>query len=473
MNPSLPLATLLGHAADAVQAVRAGQSLNEALARCPDAARPGTQALSFEVLRKLGTATALRAQLVKKTPKPPIDSLLLAALALLLPPPEATDAGASDGTDAPSYAPHTVVDQAVQAIRKRHSGSAGFANAVLRRFVREREVLLASLAGDAVAQFNHPQWWIDRLRADWPGHWRAILAADNRRAPMVLRINQQRGSVDDYLTRLTQAGLPAQALALPAAVETEETVGATNVGPASAVVLQRPVPVNRLPGFDAGDVSVQDAAAQLAAQLLLADSPDLPRLPNGALILDACAAPGGKTAHLLEMSAAGACDVLALDRDVQRLRRVDDTLLRLGLQARTLAADAARPAEWWDGRKFDAILLDAPCSASGIVRRHPDIRWLRRATDIDALALTQAGLLDALWPLLKTGGRLLFCTCSVFKAEGEAQIDAFLQRQPDADPVLRPPSPGHLLPLADNPQNRGLPCTPQSDFFFYSLLAKR
>ncbi len=474
MNPSLPLATLLSHTADAIRAVRAGQSLNEALARCPDAARPGTQALSFEVLRKLGTATALRAVLVSKTPKPDVDSLLLAALALLLPQPDG-GAAAIDGIDAPAaptYAPHTVVDQAVQAIRQRHPGSAGFANAVLRRFVREREALLAALAGDPVAQFNHPAWWIDRLRADWPGHWQAILAANDRRPPMSLRVNRQHGSVDDYLARLAEAGLPAQALELPAAAASAEATGTPALASASAVVLQRPVPVGRLPGFDAGDVSVQDAAAQLAAHLLLADSPDLPGLPTGALILDACAAPGGKTAHLLELT-AGACELLALDRDAQRLRRVDETLQRLGLHARTLAADAARSADWWDGRPFDAILLDAPCSASGIVRRHPDIRWLRRAADIDALAQTQAALLDALWPLLKPGGRLLYCTCSVFNAEGQAQIDAFLQRRPDAFPVMRPPSPGHLLPLADNPQNRGRSAAPQSDFFFHSLLAKR
>ncbi|MEO8280497.1 MAG: 16S rRNA (cytosine(967)-C(5))-methyltransferase RsmB [Ideonella sp.] len=474
MNPSLPLATLLGHTADAVQAVRSGQSLNEALARCPEDARPGTQALSFEVLRKLGTATAVRAALVKKTPVPSVDSLLLAALALLLPqpqpqpPPGGALVTAPDPTPAAqSYAPHTVVDQAVKAVRKRHAGSAGFANAVLRRFVRERESLLAAVADDAVAQFNHPAWWIARLRADWPDHWRAILAADDLRPPMVLRVNRRRGSVDEYLATLALADLPARRLQLPGA-----DGSAAQLGESSAIVLQRPVPVQRLPGFDAGAVSVQDGAAQLAAHLLLADSPELPALPLNARLLDACAAPGGKTAHLLEL-AGDSCDVLALDRDAQRLQRVDQTLHRLGLHARTLAADAAQPAQWWDGRPFDAILLDAPCSASGIVRRHPDIRWLRRAADIDALAQIQARLLDALWPLLKPGGRLLFCTCSVFKAEGEAQIDAFLQRQPDAFRVLRPPSPGHLLPLADNPQNQALPPVPDSDFFFHGLLAKR
>ena len=466
MNPSLPLATLLGHTADAVQAVRTGRSLNEALARCPGPARPGTQALSFEVLRKLGTATAIRAVLARKAPPPTVDSLLLTALALLMPQPGSEAGAVPSEAQELSYAPHTVVDQAVQAIRKRHTGSAGFANAVLRRFVRERDGLLDLVAGDAVAQFNHPAWWIDRLRADWPSHWQAILAANDRRPPMVLRVNRQHGSVEDYLDRLALAGLPARILQLPG------LDGFPGIGKAAAIVLQRPVPVQRLPGFDAGDVSVQDGAAQLAAHLLLADCPQLPALPRHAHLLDACAAPGGKTAHLLEL-ADDACGVLAIDRDPLRLRRVDETLLRLGLHARTLAADAAQPAQWWDGRPFDAILLDAPCSASGIVRRHPDIRWLRRAADIDALVQLQMRLLDALWPMLKPGGRLLYCTCSVFKAEGEAQIDAFLQRQPDAFPVLQPPSPGHLLPLADNRPKGTLPAAADSDFFFHGLLAKR
>ncbi|HEY8708455.1 MAG TPA: 16S rRNA (cytosine(967)-C(5))-methyltransferase RsmB, partial [Burkholderiaceae bacterium] len=190
----------------------------------------------------------------------------------------------------------------------------------------------------------------------------------------------------------------------------------------------------------------------------------------GARVLDACAAPGGKTAHLLELADL---DLLAIDRDPARLVRVHETLARLGLAARTLAADAATPAAWWDGRRFDAILLDAPCSAAGIVRRHPDVRWLRRRTDIDALATTQAGLLDALWPLLAPGGRLLYCTCSVFKAEGQRQIDAFLQRQPGAGIAASPPSPGHLLPLPDNEtEPPAHEFATAADGFFYALIEK-
>jgi 16S rRNA (cytosine967-C5)-methyltransferase len=209
---------------------------------------------------------------------------------------------------------------------------------------------------------------------------------------------------------------------------------------------------------------VQDSAAQLAAPLLAA------ALAPGAHVLDACAAPGGKTAHLLEIADL---DLLAIDSDPQRLQRVDETLARLGLAARTRAADAARPEQWWDGRPFDAILLDAPCSASGIVRRHPDVRWLRRPTDIEALAGIQARLLEALWPLLRPGGRLLYCTCSVFRREGEEQIDAFLQRQGGARWVADPPSPGHLLPLPDNPEDAVAPHRGAlQDGFFYALIEK-
>jgi 16S rRNA (cytosine967-C5)-methyltransferase len=231
------------------------------------------------------------------------------------------------------------------------------------------------------------------------------------------------------------------------------------------VTLTRPLPVADIPGFVEGLVSVQDAAAQRAAPLLLARA-----LAPGARVLDACAAPGGKTAHLLELADL---DLLAIDRDADRLARVDETLVRLGLSATTLAADAAAPATWWDGRPFAAILLDAPCTASGIVRRHPDVRWLRRPGDLDALAAMQTRLLDALWPLLAPGGRLLYCTCSVFLSEGSQQIDAFLQRWSDAALAAAPASPGHLLPLPDN--GTTLPAAGPSraaDGFFLALLEK-
>jgi 16S rRNA (cytosine967-C5)-methyltransferase len=427
-SATLPLATLLNHAADAVQAVRAGRSLNDALARCPAPARPGTQALSFHALRWLGSATALRSLLAPKPPPPGVDALRLTA----------------------PYAEHTLVDQAVQAARRRVPASAAFVNAVLRRFLREREALLAQALGDATARFNHPPWWVERLRRDWPIQCDAVLAADNLHPPMTLRVNLRHGSVADYLLRLADAGLAAHAVG------------------AQAVVLAQPCPVSRLPGFATGDVSVQDAAAQRAALLLLGELTD--GLPAGARVLDACAAPGGKTAHLLELADL---DLLALDSDAARLKRVDETLARLRLQARTQVGDAGAPAAWWDGRLFDAILLDAPCSASGIVRRHPDVRWLRRASDIDTLARTQARLLDALWPLLAPGGRLLYCTCSVFRAEGQDQIDAFLQRQGAARLAASSPSPGHKLPLPDNGSQASASASETApDGFFYALIEK-
>ena len=447
----IPLQQLLLQAADAVQAVRQGRSLTDVLARCPRELRPGTQALSFLVLRQLGAAQALRRQLAPKAPPPKVENLLLCALALLWP------------SDDPPYAAHTVVDQAVRAMRQRAAPSAGFVNAVLRRFLREREALVQGLQRDPVAHHNHPQWWIDRVRQDWPQHWQGILAANNSRPPMTLRANARQGSAAAYQARLAEQGMASRLLGeqLP-----------------QALLLDRPQPVSALPGFEQGAVSVQDAAAQIAAPLTVAAlqgrTPQgqdlaLPALPPGARVLDACSAPGGKTAHLLELQSL---DLLALDADPERLARVEDNLRRLQLQAQVRAVDARQTAQWWDGRPFDAILLDAPCSASGIVRRHPDVRWLRRPEDIAQLARIQAELLDALWPLLKPGGRLVYATCSLFKAEGQDQVDAFLQRQPDARAVECTGLTGHLLPVPDNGAQDAAGQAVPLDGFFYALLLK-
>jgi len=430
---SLPLARLLAHTADALQAVRGGRSLTDALGQCPADARPGTQALSFHVLRWLGSAQALRARLAPRPPPPAVDALLVCALALLWP------------AGRPPYGEHTLVDQAVRAARLR--GGAPFVNAVLRRFLRERDAHVAALADDPVARWNHPAWWIARLRADWPGQWQALLAADNEHPPMTLRVNARRCDAREFAARCAAQGMTCR------------VVGA------QAVELLQPRPVTQIPGFAQGEVSVQDASAQRAAPLLIGNG-----LAPGARVLDACAAPGGKTAHLLELAEL---DVWAIDRDPARLARVQDTLTRLGLRAHLLAADACDPAAWWDGVAFDAILLDAPCSASGIVRRHPDVRWLRRASDIDGLAAVQARLLDALWPLLRPGGRFLYCTCSLFRAEGQDQIDAFLQRQGGAGQACLLPSPGHLLPLPDNAgDGAASPGAAAPDGFYYALLEK-
>jgi 16S rRNA (cytosine967-C5)-methyltransferase len=436
------LSRLLEQTADAVQAVRSGRSLTDVLAACPGPLRPGTQALSFLVLRRLGAAQAVRAIVAPRTPPPAVEALLLSAIALLWP-----DA-------APPYADHTLVDQTVTAARKRTPQSASFLNAVLRRFIRERDALVAAALKQPTARWNHPQWWIDRLKADWPAQWQGILAAAQERPPMCLRVNSRQFTGAQYLQQLGAAGLSGQLI------------------DAQAIVLDAPVNVDRLPGFAAGAVSVQDAAAQRAGNLLVRAG-----LAPGARVLDACAAPGGKTAHLLELADI---DVLALDSDPKRLARVDDTLARLHLKARTQVGDGRRPAEWWDGQLFDAVLLDAPCSASGIVRRHPDIRWLRRSEDMAALGQVQAELLDALWPTLKPGGWLLYATCSVFRTEGQHQIDAFLQRRGASAVHLDGRSPGHLLPLPDNGSNgasspgngvdagsRGV-----ADGFYYALLRK-
>jgi 16S rRNA (cytosine967-C5)-methyltransferase len=443
-----PLARLLEGTADAVQAVRSGRSLNDALAKTPAALRPGVQALSFHTLRWLGSAGEVRALLAPKPPPPAVEALLLTALALLWP------AGAPGQTPEPAlYAEHTLVDQTVAAARLRTPAAAGFINAVLRRFLREREALVEQARRSPLGAYNHPLWWIERVRHDWPQDWQALLVAANRRAPMTLRVNARHASGAAYVQTLGESGRAATLLEDP-------SLGG------QAVVLAEPCPVQKLPGFAEGRVSVQDAAAQRAAHLLLEGAD----LPYRARVLDACAAPGGKTAHLLERADL---DLLALDNDAQRLLRVQETLAREHLQAELKVGDARRPAEWWDGRPFDAILLDAPCTASGIVRRHPDVRWLRRPADIDSLARVQSDMLDALWPLLAPGGRLLYATCSIFPTEGRDQIDAFLQRQSPGTSLWEPQSPGHLLPSRDNGQlsTTARSAVPQ-DGFFYALIRK-
>ena len=453
---SVALASQLQQVAGALQAILAGRSGSAVLEDVPTALRPGVQALLFQVLRQLGWAQAIRRQLAPRTPRPPVDALLCSALALL-----------ADAEHLP-YEPFTLVNQTIEAAK--HSSAvraqAPFINACLRRFLRERDALQQAVAQDVSAQWNHPRWWVQRLQKDHPQHWQQILQANNSQAPMVLRINKQKSTLAQY----------QQALA---AINIE----ALSVGE-SGLVLRRAVPVQALPGFAQGVVSVQDAAAQLAAPLLLSglEMGQGPGPGQPLRVLDACAAPGGKTAHLLEWAGPqAALHVTALDIDPARCARINDTLQRLGLQSpaqvQVLAADAGRPQDWWPqhcaSQLFDAILLDAPCTASGIVRRHPDVRWLRRETDIAQLAQIQARLLATLWPLLRPGGRLLYCTCSVFLAEGEQQIKAFLARHSDA--VLLP-SAGHLWPgqatnagKADSVSDnlRG-----EHDGFFYALLHK-
>ena len=438
-SPSpIPLRQQLGEAARCVHAVRQGRSLNDALAEVPAARRPGVQAIAFHALRHLGTSEAVLVHLVDRAPAPPVRALVCTALALLIAP----------DTPGVVYPAHTVVDQAVQAARedRRMARLAGFVNACLRRWLREAATLLGAVQDDPVARWNHPRWWLERLQRDHPEAWRHILAANNRPGPMTLRVNPRRAERSALAAALLELGVPSQ-----------------SVGE-QGLQLARALPVNQIPGFAEGHASVQDEAAQRAAPLLLDGlSAAGPRLR----LLDACAAPGGKTAHLLERADA---ELLALDVDAARCQRIGENLQRLGLSAELRCADAATPARWWDGRPFDAILLDAPCTASGIVRRHPDVRWLRREGDVAALAATQRALLDALWPLVRPGGRLVYATCSVFRAEGSEQAEAFLQRHSDARAEA---APGHLFPgtpgggeqFNDNPS--GGP-----DGFFYARFDK-
>lgn len=416
-----------------LQAITAGRSATAAVEAVHSQLRPGVQALSFYVLRYLGRARSLRQLLAPRTPPAGVDALLCTALALLW-----------QREDAP-YDAFTLVNQAVECAKKTHTlrPHSAFINACLRRFLRERDALVVQTETDPVARWNHPLWWITQLQTDWPDHWEAILQTNALQAPMVLRVNTRRIGIDAYLKLLQQAGHSA-----------------SRISP-WGIALGAAQPVHKLPGFAEGWFSVQDGAAQLAAPLLLSNHFVAKR------VLDACAAPGGKTAHLLELADL---DVTALDIDPQRCERIHETLQRLGLKATVLATDAGASASWWNGEPFDAILLDAPCSGSGVVRRHPDIRWLRRSTDIAQLAHTQAQLLHTLWSMLKPGGRLLYCTCSVFRAEGSAQIAAFLASNSQARLL---PSPGHLLLGNDHPDGALIDnLAHDHDGFYYALLEK-
>lgn len=304
------------------------------------------------------------------------------------------------------HRPEVCVSLAVDAARALgEQRAAGLVNALLRRYLREREPLHAALKRDAAAAAAHPAWLYERLRAAWPEQLEFILAANNEPGPMTLRVNLTRQSRESYLQELSAAGIGATSVAwLP-----------------TAVTLETPVPVANLPGFDAGVVSVQDAAAQLAAVLLDA--------APGMRVLDACAAPGGKSGALLER-AAGGLELTALDIDPARVQLIADNLQRLKFTATLISADLGAAPQWWDGRPFERILLDAPCSATGVIRRHPDIKLLRRAADLGPLGLRQLALLKRCASLLAPGGRLLYCTCSVLPEENAEVVATFLQQNP-------------------------------------------
>ena len=336
------------------------------------------------------------------------------------------------------YADYTVVDQAVRACGALERWSAkGYVNAVLRGYLRERASLEARLQSDPEARYQHPRWWIDVLRAAYPGRWEAILDAGNSHPPMCLRVNRLRVEVEGYRSKLAAAGLAARSLG------------------GEALLLERPVAVDRLPGFSEGEVSVQDAGAQRAAQLL--------DCAEGQRVLDACAAPGGKAGHILEQARV---ELTALEADATRCQRLERNLARLRVEARALNADCTRLDSWWDGSPFDRILADVPCSASGIARRHPDIKWLRRSADLASFAARQGAILDALWQVLRPDGKLLYATCSVFPQENDAVIEAFIARhRASGAPALR-------LALPDGAAAQGLPDA-ERDGFYYALIHKQ
>ncbi len=472
------LAFALDEAAQAVGAVRAGAALPAALSSAfaalpfdaAQTARGAVQDIAYRTMRRLGVVDYLIKQRVSKAPPPPVLNLLACALALLV-----------DDEAHAAYTPFTVVDQAVRSIgaRRETAFAKGLVNAVLRGFLRERESALAAAQANEVARWNYPQWWIDAVRRAWPDQWQAIVETGNTHGPLTLRVNASRTNAADYLKRLAA-----------------ENIAATQIGD-YAVRLAAPLPVDRIPGFMAGDVSVQDAGAQLAAPAL--------DVRDGMRVLDACAAPGGKSGHLLELADI---DLIALESDALRAKRIGENLARLGFaqsdeaheeddeedsddadaeaaesaqphgearRARVVIGDAGVPAGWFDGQLFDRILADVPCSASGIVRRHPDIRWLRRATDIAALAQEQRRIVDALWGLLKPGGELLYVTCSIFPEEGEDQARWFESTHADA---VRLDAPGQLLPAGRDAEAGTSACpvpdrTADHDGFFYARFQKR
>jgi 16S rRNA (cytosine967-C5)-methyltransferase len=456
--PALPLLPdslgfALDAAAQAVGAVRAGRALPAALAAVragvPSASaeisRQAVQDIAYRTLRRLGTADWLVARLVRKAPPPHVGNLLACALALLI-----------DDAAHAAYSAHAVVDQAVRAVSARRdlAFAKGLVNAVLRTFLREREALIEAAQGEPVARWNYPRWWIDAVRQAWPEQWEAILTCGNAPGPLTLRVNARRASVDGYLQTLREAGIEGAAIGR------------------YAVRLATPMPVERIPGFADGVVSVQDAGAQLAAEWLGAR--------DGMRVLDACAAPGGKTGHVLELADV---TLVALESDATRAERIVENLDRLRLAAEVRIGDAGAPGAWHDGQPFDRILADVPCSASGIVRRHADIRWLRRPDDIATLAIEQARIVDALWPLVARGGELLYVTCSIFPEEGEAQAARFERVHQDA---VRLDAPGQLAPVSSGaahssgaPVSAGLRAAGRTgsdidhDGFFYARFQKR
>ena len=425
-------------AARAVAGVLGGRSLTAVLPLALAALPPEDQSLAQKlVYGTLRWEPRLRALLLQLIDKPlrrrdaEIEALALVGLFQLL------------YTRTPAYAAVSATVDAARALGGRR-WAGGFLNALLRRFQREQETLLHHVQSAPEARYAHPPWMVEAIRGDWPEHWEQVLDANNASPPMTLRVALDRIPRSEWLQQLAETGIAA----------------APHPQVASAVTLHEPQPVNRLPGFEAGLVSVQDGGAQLAAQLLAPQA--------GQRVLDACAAPGGKTIHLLEWQPELA-ELVAVDQDAHRLERLRQNLARSHRQAKVLCADMLDSDLWWDGRRFDRILLDAPCSASGVVRRHPDIKQLRRAADLHGLQSRQRKLLQAAWRQLAPGGILLYVTCSIFRAENELVVSRFLDHHPDAsvEPLVtewgQPAGPGRQI----------LPGDHGMDGFFYARLRRQ
>jgi 16S rRNA (cytosine967-C5)-methyltransferase len=427
---SLPLSEAITIAAQAISEVMSGRSLTEVLDQLEAHERPIVQSLSFDALRKWVRSHELIKQFIPKTPPPEVDHLLSVAIALFL----------QDAADSKGYPAHTIVDQAVKACGEYDQTmyAKGLVNAVLRKV----SLLVQPPEGekryppDPIPMYV-PAWWRANLKRNYSKAWQSILFQQAKRAPLILRVNQKQYTREQYQTLLSEAGIASRPISELAGIQLP-----------SALLLPEAVPVSDLPGFYSGAVSVQDAGAQLAAILL---NPQ-----EGELVLDACAAPGGKTAHLLELAD---CSMRALELDGERIGKIGGNLDRLRLHSdlvKVLRGDASKAA-WWDGIHFDKILLDAPCSASGIVSRHPDIPFLRREADIKALQERQRAILTQAWKMLKAGGTLLYVTCSIFPEEGDEQAIWFAEQHPDA---VRLGAPGQLLPGELN------------DGFYYALFKK-
>ncbi len=420
--------------------IRDRRSLAELLRqKIPDTLAARDQALvkeyCFGVLRwyeRLKSIAALLVYKPLKSREQEIAALLLVGLYQLI------------YLNTPSHAAVSETVAAAQVLKK--AWAKGLINQGLRQFLKRKNFFLEKADADETGRFSHPQWMIDAIKAAWPGYWESILTENNHQAPLFLRVNLRKNSREEYRLRLRQHQINSFIVEdLPAALR-----------------LEQPLAVELLPGFSEGRCSVQDPASQYIVELL--------NLKPQQRILDACAAPGGKTCHILE-AAPDLAELIAIDQNADRLRRVEENIVRLQLSStalRLLAADASDPKQWWDGRQFDRILLDAPCSGTGVIRRHPDIKILREPSDIMAGARQQMRLLTVLWPLLKPGGHLLYTTCSIFTEENTETIESFCRDHHDAVslPVaLKPGIPqkiGHqLLPVAQG-----------SDGFYYALLTK-